>query len=384
MDGNSGAAAKLPDEQELERILGEGATPAPAPEQIVTEEAGKTAEVAETHSEQPGAVAEGSEFAQGVSLSADEVARLEAQLAGGEQTVAPASEEAAGGVGEAAPVTQEKLSKGDGKLLPKVVTALTAAIAGNLEHEILGHNELSLEEAQYLFGQISMKVDAKNLEWASKMFRAARDHVKAGVAPVAPVVEVAPAKAAKGAKAPKPAKAAKEPKAAPEKREPKVEPAPVFPVKASGYKIEDRAQKVPLPEQFFLEADPKAAARKGAVHQVDPSRVQGCAPVMPNLELATGPTGNPYPVEADDTVVTADRYKPFVRISHETFKVLSERGELRGRPDDETVKAILAAAKVEASADSKTCIQDTLRDLALYGLAEQSLIDGRVRTFKKV
>jgi hypothetical protein len=46
--------------------------------------------------------------------------------------------------------------------------------------------------------------------------------------------------------------------------------------------------------------------KKARGHQVDPSRVENCAPVMPNLTLLEA-TDNPYPAVADNTIATAEK-----------------------------------------------------------------------------
>lgn len=143
---------------------------------------------------------------------------------------------------------------------------------------------------------------------------------------------------------------------------------------------QDRTKKVPLPERFHLEADP-AKVKKHKGHQVDPSRAEGCAPVMPNLALLQA-TGNPYPKAADETVETADQYKPFVLISHLTYERLKAKGEVYSA-DQAAIDAVLAEASVASTFDSRTAVIDTLRDLALYGVVAQFRA-GRARLFRPV
>jgi len=101
---------------------------------------------------------------------------------------------------------------------------------------------------------------------------------------------------------------------------------------------------------------------------------------MPNLTLLAS-EGNPYPFVADETVKTSERYQPFVAISHFTYSQLVSTGELRGHPEGDVVNAILEQAGVKSDSDARLCIQDTLRDLALYGLCKQ-FMQGRSRIFR--
>ena len=195
----------------------------------------------------------------------------------------------------------------------------------------------------------------------------------------------APAKAAKPAKAPKAAKEPKAPKAVKEAKvkEPKAakEPPPeaaildveVYAVKSAEHALPEEAKRadlLPKPDLFILEV---GTARTGKnVHQVDPSRVQSCTPVMPNLDLLAK-TGNPYPVKADETVKTAERYYVNVAISHFTYTHFASVKTMKGHPDKDVVAAILTQAGAKDNAESRTTIQDTLRDLCLYGLATQQI-----------
>jgi hypothetical protein len=60
---------------------------------------------------------------------------------------------------------------------------------------------------------------------------------------------------------------------------------------------QERTKKAPLPDTFFFEAVPDKVTKPRG-HQVDPSRVEACSPVMPNVTLLVD-TGNPYPAAAD-------------------------------------------------------------------------------------
>jgi hypothetical protein len=162
-------------------------------------------------------------------------------------------------------------------------------------------------------------------------------------------------------------------------KKPEPKPMPTFPIEAGAVTLsQERTRLVPLPETFFFEANPSTVTKPRG-HQVDPSRVEGCSPVMPNLTLLET-TGNPYPVDADETVVTAEKYKPFVLISHLTYAKLKEAGEFKSS-DRNVIAAVLAETGVKEDFDSLACVKDTLRDLALFGVATQYSI-GRARLFR--
>lgn len=158
-----------------------------------------------------------------------------------------------------------------------------------------------------------------------------------------------------------------------------VKPVEVFAVDATSVTLpEERTKLIPLPERFFFEVDPAKVRSPKRRHQVDPSRPEGCAPVMPNLALLKK-TGNPYPAVADATVVTGDQYKPFVAISHQTYETLKARDAYVG--DATLVERIVTDAGLPVTADAVGCVRDTLRDLCLYGLADQFSV-GRSRLYR--
>jgi hypothetical protein len=248
-------------------------------------------------------------------------------------------------------------------------------------------SEHTPEEMQQVLGVVGIKVEAKTVE--TNPWIATLDEAKRLVREANPVVEVTSTKkgkkgstkAAKAPKEPKAPKAAKEPKAPKEPKVVEIVAAEVIEVDASTHKLPEtaaRANLVPLPTTFYLEPGDQRPTKQ--VHQVDGSRLQGCAPVMPNLTLLAS-EGNPYPLVADETVKTSERYQPFVAISHFTYSQLVSTGEMRGHPESDVVNAILEQAGVKNDADARLCIQDTLRDLALYGLAKQFL-QGRSRIFR--
>ena len=237
------------------------------------------------------------------------------------------------------------------------------------------------EEMQQVLGIVGIKVEAKTVEtnpWIPTL-----DEAKRLVREANPVVEVASSKKGKKSapKAAKTPKAPKEPKAKAEPKVVEIVAAEVIEVEASTHKLPEaaaRAALVPLPAKFLLEPGEQRPTKQ--VHQVDGSRLQGCAPVMPNLSLLEK-DGNPYPLVADETVKTSERYQAFVAISHFTYSQLVSTGELRGHPEGDVVNAILEQAGVKNDSDARLCIQDTLRDLALYGLCKQ-FMQGRSRIFR--
>lgn len=155
--------------------------------------------------------------------------------------------------------------------------------------------------------------------------------------------------------------------------------AGTFPLLSTGVTLaQERTKKIPLPVTLFFEADP-AGVTKPRGHQVDPSRVEACSPVMPNVELMEA-TGNPYPAAADETVETGEKYLSFVKISHLTFARLVADGRFDTR-DKKLVSEIVAQAGVKEDYDALACVKDTLRDLALYGIAKQYVL-GKSRMFR--
>ncbi|MBK3776255.1 hypothetical protein GAY31_19215 [Azospirillum brasilense] len=163
---------------------------------------------------------------------------------------------------------------------------------------------------------------------------------------------------------------------------PQPKPAPMFEVALADLVLpEARTAKIRLPERVRLEADP-AQFPKRRGHQVDPSRPASHIGVMPNLDLLEA-TGNPYPASGDhDTVVTDDKWKPYVALAHHIWRELVERGEVKGRDPEVVKEALKQAGLTESATYAAEAMSDTLRDLALVGLADQFLI-GRSRLFRR-
>jgi hypothetical protein len=279
----------------------------------------------------------------------------------------------------------------DPNIKPEVVTKMVEFLQKFVDKAGIDHpaiakeaSEHTPEEMQQVLGVVGIKVEAKTAQ--TNPYIPTLDEAKRIVREANPVVEVASmkkTKAGKGhtAKPPKASKASKEPKAKAEKKVVEIVPAEVIEVDAATHKLPEavgRANFVPKPEKFYLEPGDQRPTKQ--VHQVDGSRLQGCAPVMPNVELLIS-EGNPYPLVADGTVQTSDRYKPFVAISHFTYGQLAAAGELRDHPESDVINAILEQAGVKNDSDARLCIQDTLRDLALYGLCRQ-FMQGRSRIFR--
>lgn len=154
---------------------------------------------------------------------------------------------------------------------------------------------------------------------------------------------------------------------------------PLVAVPSATLKLSDRTRLIDLPPIVFLERDP-VEVTKARGHQIDPSRPEGYAPVMPSYKLFAV-TGNPYPPAADKTVQTSPRYQPLVKVSYATWKLLAERKMMALKPIESEISDICALAGVVPDRDAKACIQDTLRDLTIIGIAEAILV-GNDRHFR--
>lgn len=314
-----------------------------------------------------------------------------------------------------APPSNDKQEKID-----KLSAILLRVAAGNPAHTIFAKAATSIDDDDFkkLAGHAGVVFEDRPSFIA--LYQLAIDKTREAVGGVAPAndekaLEEAMQKAAgepETAAAPKKRKKAEKPEqaptadatatetpAAPKKRKkaeatadgaeaPAAEPvdAPIVPFEA--FKVDpavvtlsqERTKKIPLPEAFFFEADPATVGTKSKGHQVDPSRGEGFSPVMPNVTLLAG-SKNPYPPKADDTVVTAERYKPLVAVSHAVWEILQAYGEMRSNPDKKIMAEILDHAGVSEDRASRACVRDTLRDLALYGLVDH-FTQGRARIFK--
>lgn len=181
----------------------------------------------------------------------------------------------------------------------------------------------------------------------------------------APATAAEPKKGkAKGEKKPKAEKKPKEPAA--EKADEPVVKVDLVAVPVGALTIAERAKLVDLFETVYLEADPTGVTPKG--HQIDPFRREGFDPAMPSKGVFAS-TGNPYPAECDATVQTGDKYKRLVAVQHHTYAQLVERKEIRAN-DDAALAAVLEAAGEPDDRATRACFRDTLRDLAMVGLAE--------------
>lgn len=156
--------------------------------------------------------------------------------------------------------------------------------------------------------------------------------------------------------------------------------APTFAVKLADLTLrEERTKLVRLPDVLHLEGNP-STVKKPRGHQVDPSRPASCVAVMPCLKKLEA-TGNPYPAEPDETVVTDDKWRPYVVLAHHAYALLVERGEVHARAADVVAEALRRAGLPETTAYAGEAVSDALRDLAMVGLAAQLAL-GRARWFR--
>lgn len=187
--------------------------------------------------------------------------------------------------------------------------------------------------------------------------------------------KAASSKPGKEPKAPKAPKAAKEPKVVP------IVPAPSFATPHVAVELkEDRTKLVPVPDTFYLTADP-ATVTKRRGHQVDPHRWASCVPVMPNLDLYHS-TGNPYPSEPDNTVrASSPEWTNYVKIAHHAFGLLLKRGEIIGHPKELVDEALALAGMPASTKYANQAFSDTFADCALYGLCDRFL-KGRTSVYR--
>ena len=137
-----------------------------------------------------------------------------------------------------------------------------------------------------------------------------------------------------------------------------------------------------LPAILYYEAAP-GRAPVGDLHQVERSRREGCAPVMPNLGLLSRPDhNNPYPTTGKTiSVVTDPKYRGIVAICHATWEFLKEHGSIDLQIDDaklvqrEIVRrsgVTLSKLAPEVAWVALTAPYDAMPDCALYGLVRHS------------
>jgi hypothetical protein len=131
-----------------------------------------------------------------------------------------------------------------------------------------------------------------------------------------------------------------------------------------------------FPDTFSCErAFGRVPGMRSNIHQVDPSRQESCAPLMPSHRLWVE-TGAPYPSEPHPHLITDNRFRSFVHISLAVWKELAAANVLTLRgPNDPATDAILAGSRMALGPGSRDdalrCVTDTLRDLALWGIVKQ-------------
>jgi hypothetical protein len=131
-----------------------------------------------------------------------------------------------------------------------------------------------------------------------------------------------------------------------------------------------------LPAVLHYEASP-GRAPLGDLHQIERSRREGCAPVMPNIRLLEK-SGNPYPRDGNDrSVITDGVYRDITRICYATWESLKARGSLELAVDKERAmqQEIVRSARYDLNRVSPAvrivalgAPFDALRDCALLGL----------------
>lgn len=139
-----------------------------------------------------------------------------------------------------------------------------------------------------------------------------------------------------------------------------------------------RTAAIELPAEILSEAVTTRGTKNR--HQIDFSRTEGYAPVMP-CAARLRDTGNPYPFDETDPVVQphGEQYRPFVKISHVTYEVL--KAAQIDTTDEAAIKAIVDSLGMAWTKDAKNAVVDTLRDLWSVGLATQETAGGRKRRF---
>lgn len=131
-----------------------------------------------------------------------------------------------------------------------------------------------------------------------------------------------------------------------------------------------------LPRVLHYEIAP-GRVRAGDPHQIERSRPEGCAPVMPNLGLLRS-TGNPYPRDGSHrSIVTDERYRAIVAICHAAWARLARDGFLELHQDETkalqrefaaTASFLLDKVSAEVRAVALMAPFDAMRDCALFGL----------------
>lgn len=187
----------------------------------------------------------------------------------------------------------------------------------------------------------------------------------------------------------KPVKAKKEPKEKADKPAKAVEMKPVSSCMTYVTGIEPQLQKrtkmIVLPDGVLWEGAMGRGPKNR--HQIDFSRPEGYAPVMPCMKRLAD-TLNPYPSDDSDPVVqpSAEKWRPFVKLSFNVWQVLSDalgRGE-GVETTEEFYRAVANNVGMTDNNETRACIYDTLRDLWSVGLVEQLAPNGEMRGRKRI
>lgn len=137
-----------------------------------------------------------------------------------------------------------------------------------------------------------------------------------------------------------------------------------------------------LPEMLWFEAAP-GRAPGGDLHQLERSRHEGCAPVMPNLKLLAE-TGNPYPDDGNHrSVVTDGQFRPCVPVCHATWSLLARQGWIEFGTDQAAGLPLkLAQAASKPYAQMSPVAQDVARNAPLHAMRDCALF-GLVRHYRR-
>ena len=142
--------------------------------------------------------------------------------------------------------------------------------------------------------------------------------------------------------------------------------------------LQERTKLIGLPDQLLWES----TAHRGPKNrdQIDHSRPEGYAPVMPCLNRLTH-TGNAFPADVNDPVVqpSAEKYRPLAAISHATFEAL-KAGPIESH-NDVTLKGIIEGIGQVFTNDTRSAVIDTLRSLWTVGLVTRETAGGRKQRY---
>ena len=142
--------------------------------------------------------------------------------------------------------------------------------------------------------------------------------------------------------------------------------------------LQERTKLIGLPDQLLWES----TAHRGPKNrdQIDHSRPEGYAPVMPCLSRLAN-TGNAFPSDVNDPVVqpSAEKYRPLAAISHATFEAL-KAGPIESH-NDVTLKGIIEGIGQTFTNDTRSAVIDTLRSLWTVGLVTRETAGGRKQRY---